>query len=353
MTTASPSKNIPILVTGATGFVGAYLLQHLACEGYTNIRALRQPGSDMSLVETIATGIEWVEGDLLDLSTLEEAMQGIRRVFHCAAIVSFDPADRQRMLETNVEGTANVVNAALYRGIEKLVHVSSVAALGRIREGATLDENAKWQRSRFNTNYALSKFLGEQEVWRGIAEGLQAAIVNPAIILGSGYWDKGSARLFKLVAGNYPFYPGGTTSLVDVRDVARFMALLMDSDITGQRFILSAESWPYRKLLEAIAQELGARPPGIRATLLMSALTWRLAWLAGFLRRKPPLLTRETAMNSNLTFYYDNRKSIEAFGFHYTPIRQVVAETARQYLEAGREGFPPMLLPLTDNAQAR
>lgn len=345
MTASADSKNIPILVTGATGFVGAHLLHYLVREGYAHIRAIRQPGSDMSLVESIKASVEWVEGDILDLFFLEDAMQGIRRAFHCAAFVSFLPADRRRMLEANVEGTANVVNAALYRGIDKLVHVSSVAALGRIRNGSTLDESARWQRSRFNTNYALSKFLGEQEIWRGVAEGLQAAVVNPSIILGSGFWDRGSARLFSHAAGNYPFYPAGTTGLVDVRDVVRFMVMLMESSVSGQRFILSAENWTYRSLLETIAMELGARPPYIKTSFLLRALSWRAAWLAGFLTGKPPLLTRETARNSSLTFYYDNRKSIEQFDFQYTPIRQAVAETARQFLDARREGLPPRVLP--------
>lgn len=345
MTEPSASSNIPIFITGATGFVGAYLLHYLVQQGYTNIRALRQANSNMGLVETIAQKVEWVDGDILDYFLLEEALQGIRRVFHCAAIVSFSPPDRKRMLETNVQGAANLVNAALYEGIDKLVHVSSVSTLGRIRNGATLDEDSKWERSRFNTNYAISKFLAEQEIWRGIAEGLHAAVVNPSIILGSGHWDNGAARLFQLAAGNYPFYPTGTTGLVDVRDVARFMAMLMDSEVSGQRFVLSAEDWTYQELLETIARELGARPPSIRSNALIRAFSWRAAWLWARLSGKPALLTRETAMNSNLTFYYNNRKSIEQFQFQYTSIRQVVAETARQFLEASQEGLPPKVLP--------
>jgi dihydroflavonol-4-reductase len=348
MATVPVVKDTPIFITGATGFAGSYLLRYLFQRGYNNIRALRRPGSAMDLAAEAAGQVEWIEGDVLDPVLLEEAMQGVSQVYHCAALVSFDQRHRQQMMAVNVQGTANVVNAALYVGIDKLVHLSSISALGRTRNGATLDENAQWQRGGLNTNYAISKFLGEQEVWRGIAEGLCAAIVNPSIILGSGRWQEGTPLIFKTVANGYPFYPSGTTNLVDVRDVARFTAMLMESEVRGQRFILSAESWRYKQLLETIAAELGAAPPRFKANAFLLGIAWRAAWVQARLTGKQPLLTRETVMNAGLTYYYNNRKSIEQFDFQYTPVQQVIAETARQYLEAQREeSLPARVLPFS------
>jgi dihydroflavonol-4-reductase len=348
MATVPVVKDIPIFITGATGFAGSYLLRYLLWRGYTNIRALRRPGSAMDLAAEAAGQVEWIEGDVLDPVMLEEVMQGISQVYHCAALVSFDPRHRQQMMAINVQGTANVVNAALYVGIDKLVHLSSISTLGRTRDGATLDESAQWQRGGLNTNYALSKFLGEQEVWRGIAEGLSAAIVNPSIILGSGRWQEGTPLIFKTVANGYPFYPTGTTNLVDVRDVARFTVMLMESEVSGQRFILSAESWLYKQLLDTIAAEMGVAPPRFKANAFLLGIAWRAAWLQSQFSGKPPLLTREKVMNTSLTYYYDNRKSVEQFGFQYTPVQQVIAETARQYLEAKtEEGLPARVLPFS------
>jgi dihydroflavonol-4-reductase len=335
----------PIFVTGGTGFLGAYLLRHLLIEGYTNIRALRQASSKMDLVESFEGAIEWVEGNILDIVGLESAMQGIKKVYHCAAVVSFYPSDRQKMMEVNVEGTANVVNIALHLGIEKLVHVSSVAAIGRSKEGSTLNENSKWERSPFNTNYAISKFKAEQEVWRGIAEGLNAAIVNPGIIMGSSRWDEGSARFFELVWKGYRFYPVGTASLVDIRDVVSFMTKLMESDIRAERYILHATSYTYKQLLSDIAKHLDCNPPTIKVTPFLRSLAWRLAWIQSLFNGKKPLLTKETANNSSRTFYYDHSKSLQVFDFEYTPIKTTIEETAKQFKAASENDFQAKLLP--------
>jgi len=328
------NKETPILITGATGFIGAHLLQQLLAAGYRRIRILTRPGSPTELVEDLLPRVEVREGDLLDIFSLEQALQGVEVVFHCAAIVSFDPAEEAAMMRANVEGTANLVNTALLLGTPKLIHLSSIAALGRSREGATIDESAKWERSPFNTRYAISKFQGEMEVWRGRAEGLNVAIANPSIVLGSGYWESGPPHFFQLVDQGFRFYPAGTAGLVDVRDVARFLQLLLEEDIQGERFILNADHYPYRRLLTAIAQQLGRRPPSVKVGPVLRRLAWRFAWLQAKLTGKRPFLTRETARNSSLTFYYDNRKSREAFQFSYTPIEKTIRDTAEAYRES-------------------
>lgn len=341
-------KTKQIFVTGGTGLVGSYLLRYLVQEGYTHIRALHRPGSRFDLLNDITEKIEWVEGDILDALLLEDALEDAHQVYHCAAVVSFDPRDREQMLRVNVEGTSNVVNAALYQGIDKLVHVSSIATLGRSRDGLTLDESNKWVRSRFNTRYAISKFQAEQEVWRGIAEGLRAAIVNPAIILGSGRWDEGSLKLYELAWNAYPFYTKGGTGFVDVRDVARFMIRLMQSDIHNERFILSAENRSYREVVTGIARRLGTQPPAYLLPDWLRAIAWRAEWLAARLTGRRPLITRETASNAARTFYFDNSRSRNALDFSYLPLERTLDESCLQFLESTAAKPATAVLPLTD-----
>ena len=218
--------------------------------------------------------------------------------------------------------------------------------MGRVKEGTWIDESARWQRSSFNTNYAISKFKGEQEVWRGAAEGLSVVVVNPGIILGSGYWDSGTAQLFELINKGYAFYPVGTASLVDVRDVAQFMIQLMESPVIGERFILVSEHLAYKELLTKMAKHLGKRPPRIKVTPLLRGIAWRLAWLQSKLTGKKPVLTRETASNSSRTFYYHNGKSLAQFDdFEYLPIEQTISETAAQFLAAEKNGSTADMLP--------
>ncbi len=343
------NKQTPILVTGATGFIGAHLLQQLLSAGYTRIRGMRRSSSPMELVAPFRDQVEWAEADLLDPFSLEEAMQGIQVVFHCAAVVSFDPAEAKAMMRANVEGTANVVNTALHLGTEHLIYLSSVAAVGRSKNGATLSEQSKWERSPLNTRYAISKFQGEQEVWRGQAEGLKVAVANPSIVLGSGYWDSGPPRFFQTVWDGISFYPAGTTGLVDVRDVACFMQLLMEQGHSGQRFILNAAHYPYRKLLSEIAEALGKPAPGLKAGWLLRNLAWRASWIQSRLTGQAPFLTRETAKNSSLSFYYKNDRSLQVPGFAYTPISQTIADTAAEFLRS--KGDKASLLPIASRPQ--
>ncbi|MFN7118485.1 MAG: NAD-dependent epimerase/dehydratase family protein [Saprospiraceae bacterium] len=339
-------KNKQILVTGGTGFLGSYLLRYLVREGYTRVRALRRATSKMDLVTEVADQIEWVEGDVLDIFALEDAMQEVQQVYHCAAVVSFDPRDYDQMRQVNVEGTANVVNAALAAGIEKLVHVSSIAAIGRVKNQPIVNEQTKWERSNHNSEYAISKYLSENEVWRGMVEGLNVAVVNPSVILGSGRWEEGPLKFFKVVWNNFPFYTKGTTGFVDVRDVARFMLLLMESDISGERYILNSENLTYQTILNEIALHLNKKPPSILVNPFIQQVAWRVEALRAQLFGGRPLVTRETAATSLRSYYFQNDKSRTDFDFEYTPIRQTIAEACRQFREAATDGFSSRILPL-------
>ncbi len=335
-----------ILVTGGTGFLGSYLLRYLVARGYTRIRALRQPSSSLGLVEDIAPEIEWVEGNILDVVGLEDALKGVQQVYHCAAIVSFDVRERAKMMDVNSTGTANIVNAALYEKVEKFIHVSSIAAIGRTKESKIITEDSKWLRSTYNSYYGISKYLAEQEVWRGMAEGLPIGIVNPSLILGAGRWTDGPLRLFNLVWKNYPFYTTGTTGFVDARDVARFMIHLMESPITGQRYILNAENRTFQSVMNEIAFHLHKKPPTIKVTPFMQQIIWRIDWLRSKLSGVRPLITRETAANAQQSFLYKNDKSLQAFDFQYTPLEQTIRETCALFLEAMHNKLPPRGLPL-------
>lgn len=343
---SSPNKT-NILVTGGTGFVGSYLLRYLVNAGYTNIRATKRSSSAMDLVAPIQDQIEWVEADLLDVPALEDAMEGIKQVYHCAALISFAPKDVPKMMMINQKGTENIVNLALHKGIKKLVHVSSIAALGRNQQSNVVSEKDKWERNKNNSNYSISKYLAEQEVWRGMAEGLDVAIVNPAVILGAGRWNEGPLKLFGLVWKNFPFYPKGISGFVDVRDVARFMIQLMESDISGERFILSSENLSFKKLQEDIALRLKRKKPSILVNPFIQEIAWRLERIRGFfLSNHDPLITRETAAHSSKQFHYSNDKSKQLLPFEYIPIEQTIEETSKLFLTASTDDFKSKYLDL-------
>ncbi len=312
-----------ILVTGGTGLVGKELISQLLEGGY-HVRALYHKAP----VEINHPHLETIQGDILDVVLLEEAMKDISHVFHCAAIVSYDPSDRYRLLKLNVEGTANIVNACIDAGIQKLVHVSSVAAVGRIRKGELVNETMQWSEKTNNSAYGKSKYYSEMEVWRGIGEGLDAVIVNPSLILGGDDWSTGSSAIFKTAYEEFAWYSEGVTGVVDVKDVVRAMILLMNSRITAERFILSGENCSYREIFTTIANCFGKKPPHKRVTPFLAALVWRLEKWKGKLRGQKPLLTKESARTSLASVYYDHSRILEFLPeFSFTPIRETIERT--------------------------
>ena len=324
-----------ILVTGATGLVGSHLTFELIRAGQA-VRALKRPGSSLETIlkvfslysdqpDSALSKIEWVEGDILDIFSLEDAMDGVEDVFHCAALVSFLPQDKKRLIRINTEGTANVVNAALEKKIRKLCHVSSIAALGRPEHQSDLiDESLVWKTSKHNSMYAVSKYGAEREVWRGTAEGLDAVIVNPSIILGIAGANRGSSRIFSTVWEGLRFYPPGKNGFVDVRDVARAMILLMNSDISNERFILNGESIEYKRLFDLIAAEMGKPSPSIKVGPMLSGLAWRIEKLRSVVTGVKPLITKETAHTAVQHYEYSNEKIKKELGFEFTPIEETI-----------------------------
>lgn len=317
-----------ILVTGATGLVGSHLIQSLVKQ-QKQVRAIYR-----SAIPTFegADKVAWIQADILDVISLEKAMDQVQQVYHCAAIVSFHPSQKNLLHQTNVEGTANVVNICLQAGIDKLVFVSSVAAIGRLREQQSINESMYWTPETSNSEYGKSKYLAEMEVWRGIGEGLNAVIVNPVIILGAGDWEKGSAELFKTAYDEFPWYTEGVTGFVDVADVVKAMEALMDSTVSGERFILSAENITYRELFTGVARNFGKKPPHRNVTPLIAALVWRWEALKGAITGKAPMLTKETASTAQAKVYFDNTKLLKYLpSFSYTPLSESIANICNDF----------------------
>lgn len=335
-----------IFVTGGTGFLGSHILRYLVQEGHGPIRALKRATSPMDLVEDIAAQVEWIEGDVEDIIGLEDAMQGVEKIYHAAAIVSYDDRDAKRMFAINVDGTANIVNVALQAGVRKLVHISSISALGKAKEGGLISETTSWQEESYTTNYSRSKHFAEMQAWRGLAEGLEVAILNPAVILGGGFWERGTAKLFLNAWKEFPFYPMGGTGFVDVRDVARLAIQLMESDISGERYVVNGENMPTEQLMRHISGILDKKPPRTKVSPLIREVAWRLAWIQGRVTGKRPFITKEIARQSSQTSRYDNSKSVEQLQINYTPIEQTVQDTAAQLRMAAQQDFVGKGLPL-------
>jgi len=272
--------------------------------------------------------IQWIEADLLDLFALEDALKGVTQVYHCAAWVSLKQADKKPMINTNVTGTANLVNLCMEHNI-RLVHVSSVAAVGIAKPGDLITENHHLDQATETDGYAISKLESEMEVWRGIAEGLDAVIVNPTIIIGANAGTAGSGQLFETIRKGLKFYTSGSCGFVDVEDVAKCMIALMHTDLTGERYIISAENRSYQQLTAEIADGFGIKPPSTLAKPWMMGLAWRAARVIGVLTGKAPSLDKVSAQAATMIRNYDNSKIKKAIGVEF----KAVSETVREVCE--------------------
>ena len=321
-----------ILVTGGTGFLGSYIIKELIEKGY-KVRALRRSQKlPFWISPDILQKVEWIEGDVLDIVALEEAMEGIDTVIHSAAIVSFVKKDRKQMYQVNVEGTANVVNAALEKKVRRLVHISSVAALGRTAHGGHVDEEKKWDESKVNTDYAKSKYKAELHVWRGMAEGLEAVILNPSTILGYGDWNSSSCAIFKNIYQGFKWYTDGVNGFADVEDVAKATVLIMESNINDQRYIVNGDTWPFKKLQDTIAANFGKNGPSRKATPFLMSIAWRMEKIRSVFTGKRPLLTKESARVAKSKTWFENDKLLRALpGFSFTPLNETIKKACEKY----------------------
>jgi len=310
-----------ILITGITGLLGS----HLAKEFYElgEIHGLRRASSQTNLLGDIADKINWHEGDINDYQSLEEAFTEMDMIIHAAGLVSFSNKDKEKLLKVNCEGTANVVNVMLEKGIKKLIHVSSVAALGRTPEQNTINENHKWVDSPWNTPYAISKYFGELEVWRGVQEGLQAMVVNPSVLLSKASDQRSSTAIYSYVEKELPFYPKGSLNYIDIRDAAKLTYMLYQNHCWGERFILNSESLPYQHFFEVVAEQMDKKAPkiAVNSTMINLSLIW--SKILGIFGKKN-ILNKQTAQLAQLHIRFDNSKIERVLDFRYRPLEETI-----------------------------
>lgn len=337
-----------ILVTGGTGLLGSHLLYELAKNKY-KVTALRRSVKNIPGVrqvfsyyteetEKLLDQITWIDADMLSYQEMLEATSGIDQVYHCAATVSFDSRKRGSMIRNNTTGTANIVNACLETGVKKLVHVSSTAAIGAAGDSGIADESMILVESKANTGYAISKFRSEMEVWRGIEEGLNAAIVNPSIILGPGFWHHGSSSIFTKVDNGLKFYSYGVTGYVGVWDVVNAMITLMESDISAERFLVTTGNYTYKDIFDKVADALERKRPGIEGTLFMSEMAWRLDWLKSrFFGIGEHTFTKERVRAARNVAKFSNEKVKKALDIEFEDIDAVIEKVAGYYKQTHKQ----------------
>ena len=314
-----------ILVTGGSGLVGSQLIKQLLAKD-KKVKAIYHRTPIAESLQHPNLIIE--QADILDVISLEEIMEGITQVYHCAGMVSFAAEDRDLLYKINVEGTTNIVNAALNAKVLKLVHVSSVAALGRIRQNEMVTEKMQWTEETSNSIYGHSKYLGELEVWRGQAEGLNTIVVNPSIILGPGDWTEGSTKIFKSVYEEFPWYTTGRTGFVDVRDLAAAMILLMEADISAEKYVVSAHNESYRNLFNLIADAFNKKRPTKEVTPFIAGLVTKIQGIKSFFTKEKPLITKETALTAMTKINFGNEKILAALpNFQFLSLEKTVTDT--------------------------
>ncbi|MGB0522109.1 MAG: NAD-dependent epimerase/dehydratase family protein [Flammeovirgaceae bacterium] len=320
------------LITGCNGLVGSHTARLILKNG-GSVRAIKRPNSDLSMLQDIKDQIEWHEADVLDILGLDRAVEGVDYVIHAAAMISFSPKQKTMMHKVNVEGTANVVNACIRHEVKKLCYISSVGAIGRPLKKHHLDETQKWEESPLNSQYGLTKYLGEQEVFRGIAEGLDAVIVNPSIILGTGDWSKSSTQLFKYVWDKKRFYPRGAFNYVDVRDVADAVFKLIHSPKNGERFILCAGNVKYTDFFSQVAHTFNRVISYRVVKAWMGEVAWRWEKLKSWLTGREPLITKETVRSSAASITFNGTKVTQEIDFQYRKLEDSIAWICRYFEE--------------------
>jgi len=332
-----------ILVTGGTGLVGSHLLYKLIRNG-EKVRALYRSEHKLENVKNVFScytdnyqpvfdTIEWFQADILDIPALTEAFTDISYVYHCAAFVSFEPDKYQLLRKTNIEGTANIVNLCISNNITKLCYVSSVAAIGNQTISGQITEESEWNPEENNNVYAITKYGAELEVWRASQEGLDSVIVNPGVILGAGIWRYGSGSLFKKAHKGLKYFTAGSMGLVDVEDVVSIMIALTNSAIKNERYILIAENWNYKDLLQAMAKSVKSNIPLKLASINLLRIGWRLDWLKHKIFGTRRMLTKHVATSLSSQKKYSNKKIIEHLNYNFKPIKESIKEVGELYLK--------------------
>ncbi|HLT51184.1 MAG TPA: NAD-dependent epimerase/dehydratase family protein [Arenibacter sp.] len=331
-----------VLVTGGTGLLGAHLILRLLRSGIA-VKAIHRRTSDLKEVEKVFgyyapqaselfAKIIWIEADLNEIPALDKAFEDITHVYHCAALISFDPGDYESLRTINIEGTKNIVNLCLAHNIQKLCYVSSIAAIGRTLDGQAATEETDWTLEGANV-YALSKMDSELEVWRGSQEGLAVVILNPGVIIGPGFWDSGTGLLFQNGYKARKHYPPGGTGFVTVNDVTTLMVKLMDSSVTNEKFIAVAENLSYKDILGRLAKEFNRPGPSIPVRFWQLEIFWRVDKLLNFLTGRGRKLTKISVRSLRNRQLFNNNKSREQLGHSYESLDSSIAFSCKKFME--------------------
>ncbi|SHJ32025.1 NAD-dependent epimerase/dehydratase family protein [Aquimarina spongiae] len=332
-----------VLVTGATGLVGTHLLVQLV-EEKLPVRALYRSDRKKEYSrkiflyylpnqEAAFEAIEWVQTDINNVPELSEAFVGITKVYHCAAKISFNPSHFKKLRKVNIDGTANIINLSLAYGVNKVCHVSSIAALGENTSGSSADETSEWNPEALNSVYAITKYGAEMEVWRGVQEGLDAVIVNPGIIIGPGFYDGGSGFLFKRIHAGMKYYTSGTSGYVGVNDVITCMYRLMEEDHKNERYVLVGEHLSYQEAFSKIALALQKPAPTKLATPFLLNFAYQLQRISHFLFRTKRSIFKSSIRSALSTSYYKNDKIKKTLDYKFEPVQKAIEEAATLFLK--------------------
>ncbi len=331
-----------ILVTGGTGLVGSHLLYHLSLkEGV--IRAIYRTESSLENVkkvfsyytddETLFSKIEWFKADITNVPSMIPAFVDVKQVYHCAAFISFNPKDYREMRKVNIYGTAIIVNLCIDVKIDKLCFVSSIAAVGNSLKNKIITEEDEWNKELDNSGYSITKFGAEMEVWRASQEGVDVVIVNPGVILGSGFWNSGSGKLFSQVYNGFNFYTEGVTGFVSVQDVVKPMILLMNSDVKNERFILISENKSFKDIFYLIADALGKKRPLKKIKPWQTNIFWKFAWLLSKITGKEPLLTKYSAKSAHSISEYSSEKIQNTLNYRFENLENSIKTISKNRLQ--------------------
>ncbi|MEN8124710.1 MAG: SDR family oxidoreductase [Bacteroidota bacterium] len=332
-----------ILVTGGTGLVGSHLLYHLVTEN-KSVKAIYRKKSDLKKVKRIFSfytsdfdiyfqKIEWVLAELNDIPSLKKAFLNVVKVYHCAAIVSFNSKDYHEMRKINIKGTTNIVNLCISNQISKLCYVSSIATIEKSLSKDHITEKNFWNTSIDKSGYAITKQGAEMEVWRASQEGVDVIIVNPGVIIGSGYWNKGTGNIFSKIYNGFKYYTNGVTGFVGVKDVVNIMIALMKSDIKNERYILVSENASFKDVFFSIADSFNVKRPSKKVTKTLSEIAWRIDLLRSSIFNISPMLSKHSARASHNKKYYSSKKVKIALNYTFEPLSKTIQTTCKHFLK--------------------
>ena len=321
-----------ILITGATGLVGSHLALHLL-ENNEKLRAIYRSNDALKKTQTVFKyynkeflfeKIEWIRGDITDIPLMETAFQEIEFVYHCAALISFDPSDEKQIRKINIEGTANIVNLCLKYKIKKLCHISSIAALGNLKANEkTISEKTEWNPELYHSDYAISKYGAEIEVYRGQQEGLSTVIINPGVILGPSFWQTGSGIIYK-INKRLRFFTKGRTAFVTVNDVVLIASTLMKSQIAGERFVVVSANINFETILKTIAGQSSVLVSAIEIKPWMMEVSWRIDWLMSNILGTKRNVTKSMALSLFATELFSNNKTKQTLNYQFENIEEYI-----------------------------